>query len=69
MEFFGEHFGMVISTFGAALAAGLAGIGSAKGISLTGQAAAGLIATGSVRRWCCSCCRVRRAFTACWSVF
>ena len=43
MEFFGEHFGMVISTFGAAIAAGLAGIGSAKGISLTGQAAAGLI--------------------------
>ncbi len=43
MDVFGEYFGMIISTFGAALAVGLAGIGSAKGISLTGQAAAGLI--------------------------
>ena len=43
-ELFGEYFGTVISTFGAALAVGLAGIGSAKGISLTGQAAAGLVA-------------------------
>ena len=44
MEFFGEYFGMIISTLGAALAVALAGIGSAKGISLTGQAAAGLVA-------------------------
>lgn len=43
-DFFGQYFGMIISTFGAALAVGLAGIGSAKGISLTGQAAAGLVA-------------------------
>lgn len=43
-DFFGEYFGMIISTFGAALAIGLAGIGSAKGISLAGQAAAGLVA-------------------------
>ncbi len=43
MEFFGEYFGTVISTFGAALAIGLAGIGSAIGISLAGQAAAGLV--------------------------
>lgn len=43
MDFFGDYFGMIISTFGAALAVGLAGIGSAKGISLAGQAAAGLI--------------------------
>ena len=44
MDFFGDYFGMIISTFGAALAVGLAGVGSAKGISLTGQAAAGLVA-------------------------
>ena len=44
MEFFGEYFGMIISTLGAALAVGLSGVGSAKGISLTGQAAAGLVA-------------------------
>ncbi len=44
MEFFGQHFGMIISTFGAAIAVGLAGVGSAKGISLSGQAAAGLVA-------------------------
>jgi V/A-type H+-transporting ATPase subunit K len=43
MEFFGEYFGTIISTFGAALAVGLAGIGSAQGISLTGRAAAGLV--------------------------
>lgn len=42
-DFFGQYFGTVISTFGAAIAAGLAGIGSAKGISLTGKAAAGLV--------------------------
>ena len=43
-ELFGEYFGTIISTLGAALAVGLAGIGSAKGIGLTGQAAAGLVA-------------------------
>lgn len=44
MEYFGQYFGTIISTFGAALAVGLAGIGSAQGISLTGRAAAGLVA-------------------------
>jgi V/A-type H+/Na+-transporting ATPase subunit K len=43
MEFFGEYFGVIISTFGAALAVGLAGTGSAKGMGLAGQAAAGLV--------------------------
>ncbi len=43
LEFFGEYFGVVISTLGAALAVGLAGTGSAKGMSLAGQAAAGLV--------------------------
>lgn len=42
-DFFGEYFGVIISTAGAALAVGLAGIGSAKGMSLAGQAAAGLV--------------------------
>lgn len=42
-DFFGQYFGMAISTLGAAIAAGLAGIGSAKGISLAGKAAAGLV--------------------------
>ena len=36
-------FGTIISTLGAALAVGLAGTGSAKGMSLAGQAAAGLV--------------------------
>ena len=43
MEFFGEYFGVIISTFGAARAVGLAGTGSAKGMGLAGQAAAGLV--------------------------
>lgn len=43
MDIFGDYFGMIISTFGAALAVGLSGIGSAQGISLAGQAAAGLV--------------------------
>lgn len=41
--FFNEYFGVIISTLGAALAVGLAGTGSAKGMSLAGQAAAGLV--------------------------
>ena len=44
MDYFGQYFGMIISTFGAAIAVGLAGVGSAMGIGLTGQAAAGLVA-------------------------
>lgn len=41
--FFSEYFGVIISTFGAALAVGMAGTGSAKGMGLAGQAAAGLV--------------------------
>lgn len=41
--FFSQYFGTIISTLGAALAVGLAGTGSAKGMSLAGQAAAGLV--------------------------
>ena len=43
MDFFGEYFGLLISTAGAALSVILAGTGSAKGMSLAGQAAAGLV--------------------------
>ena len=42
-SFFSQYFGAIISTLGAALAVGLAGTGSAKGMSLAGQAAAGLV--------------------------
>ncbi len=42
-EFFQTYFGTIISTLGAALAVALAGTGSAKGMSLAGQAAAGLV--------------------------
>ena len=42
-DFFQTYFGTIISTLGAAIAVGLAGTGSAKGMSLAGQAAAGLV--------------------------
>ena len=42
-DFLGEYSGIIISTLGAVLAVVLAGIGSAKGISMAGQAAAGLV--------------------------
>lgn len=38
------ELGQIFAIFGAALAAGLAGIGSAIGVGMTGQAAAGLVA-------------------------
>jgi V/A-type H+-transporting ATPase subunit K len=40
---FGGYLGLVISTIGAALAATLAGIGSAKGVGMAGQASAGVV--------------------------
>ena len=43
MELFGGYFGLVISTVGAAIAATLAGIGSAKGVGMAGQASAGIV--------------------------
>jgi V/A-type H+-transporting ATPase subunit K len=44
MEFLtNNNGGLILSLLGAALAAGLSGIGSAKGISLVGQAAAGVV--------------------------
>ena len=38
-----QYVGLVISLLGAALAVGLSGIGSAKGVSIAGQASAGLL--------------------------
>ena len=42
-ELFGGYLGLVISTVGAAIAATLAGIGSAKGVGMAGQASAGVV--------------------------
>lgn len=39
-----ENLGIVFALLGAAVAAGLAGIGSAKGVGLVGEAATGLVA-------------------------
>ena len=36
--------GLALAIFGAAIAAGLAGIGSAKGVQISGEAAAGVVA-------------------------
>ena len=35
--------GLALAIFGAAIAAGLAGIGSAKGVQISGEAAAGVV--------------------------
>jgi len=43
-DFLGSYTGLIVSTVGAALAMILAGIGSAKGVGMAGQAAAGLVA-------------------------
>lgn len=43
IEFFVKDGGLIFALLGAALAVGLAGIGSAKGISIAGSAAAGLM--------------------------
>ena len=57
--------GTSIALLGAALAALLAGIGSAKGVGIAGEAASGLISEiriGSGRLCCCRRCRERRGF-------
>ena len=43
-DFLGEYTGLIVSTVGAAFAMIFAGIGSAKGVGIAGQAAAGLVA-------------------------
>lgn len=43
ITFFMEHGGMIFGALGIALAVGLSGIGSAKGVGIVGEAAAGLI--------------------------
>ncbi len=42
-EFLVQYGGLILSLLGAALVVGLAGIGSAKGVSIAGQASAGLL--------------------------
>ena len=42
-EFLVQYGGLVLALLGAALAVGLSGIGSAKGVSIAGQASAGLL--------------------------
>lgn len=43
METFAQYAGLAIALLGAALAAALAGIGSAKGVGIVGEAASGLV--------------------------
>lgn len=43
INFFNENGGLIFALLGAAMAVGLSGIGSAQGIGITGQAAAGLM--------------------------
>jgi V/A-type H+-transporting ATPase subunit K len=43
--------GLVLAIIGAALAALLAGIGSAKGVSLVGEAAAGVVSVDGFSIW------------------
>jgi len=43
IEFFVDKGGLIFALLGAALAVGLAGIGSAKGIGIVGEAASGLM--------------------------
>ena len=63
-----NSLGIVLALVGAVLAALLGGIGSAIGVGMTGQAAAGVVSEnpplfGKVLIF--SFCRVRRASTAC----
>lgn len=43
IEFFGANGGIIFAALGVALAVGLSGIGSAKGVGLVGEAASGLM--------------------------
>lgn len=63
-----NSLGIVLALVGAVLAALLGGIGSAIGVGMTGQAAAGVVSENprcSVKSLFFSFCRVRRASTAC----
>lgn len=44
IEFFTQYGGMVFAALGVALAVGMSGIGSAKGVGVAGEAASGLVA-------------------------
>lgn len=43
MNFFTEHGGLMLGILGIAFSAGLAGVGSAKGVGIAGEAAAGVV--------------------------
>lgn len=43
ITFFAQHGGMIFGALGIALAVGMSGIGSAKGVGIVGEAAAGLV--------------------------
>lgn len=43
IEFLNQYGGPILALLGAALAAGMAGMGSAKGVGIVGEAAAGLV--------------------------
>lgn len=43
INFFAQHGGMIFGALGIALAVGMSGIGSAKGVGIVGEAAAGLV--------------------------
>ena len=63
-----NSLGIVLALVGAVLAALLGGIGSAIGVGMTGQAAAGVVSENPpllVKSLFFSFCRVRRASTAC----
>ena len=60
--------GIVFALLGGMLAALMAGIGSAVGVGMAGQAAAGAVTETPpclARCWCCSCFPAPREFTAC----
>ena len=59
--------GIVFALLGVAVAVILAGMGSAYGVGVAGQAAAGVV-TEDPDKFCSSCFRVPRVSTVCWLV-
>lgn len=67
-----DYLGIALVVLGAALAAGLAGIGSAIGVGIAGEVGAGVMTEdpeNSVLSLCFRLCPALRAFTACWIAF
>ena len=66
MAVLAQNGGVVFGILGAALAVLLAGLGSARGVQMAGEAAAGLVIDepeNLVRQWYCNYCRVHKDFT------